>query len=127
MGGEHTFLFVCMNELPGLPVEHLLHPGMHKRASLCRCTNLSGLCFLCTPKPTSQWPLVVLPPGRALSPLVGLAGGHRESLGGCSTCKVKSQAFLDFPGGSVVKNPPANAGGTGLIPDLGRSHMLWSS
>ena len=25
-----------------------------------------------------------------------------------------------FPGGSVVKNPPANAGDTGLIPGLGR-------
>ena len=29
----------------------------------------------------------------------------------------------DFPGGSVVKNPPANAGDTGSIPDQGRSHM----
>ena len=28
-----------------------------------------------------------------------------------------------FPGGSVVKNPPANAGETGLIPDWRRSHM----
>ena len=28
-----------------------------------------------------------------------------------------------FPGGSVVKNQPANAGETGLIPDLGGSHM----
>ena len=27
----------------------------------------------------------------------------------------------DFPGGSVVKNPPANAGGVGSIPGLGRS------
>ena len=26
-----------------------------------------------------------------------------------------------FPGGSVVKNSPANAGDAGLIPDLGRS------
>ena len=26
-----------------------------------------------------------------------------------------------FPDGSVVKNPPANAGDTGLIPELGRS------
>ena len=29
-----------------------------------------------------------------------------------------------FPGGSVVKNPLANAGDTGSIPDLGRSHKL---
>ena len=26
-----------------------------------------------------------------------------------------------FPGGSAVKNPPANAGDMGLIPELGRS------
>ena len=32
-----------------------------------------------------------------------------------------------FPGDSVVKNPPANVGDTGLILDLGRSHMLQSS
>ena len=32
-----------------------------------------------------------------------------------------------FPGGSVVKNPPANAGDTGLIPSLGRTHMLQSN
>jgi len=29
----------------------------------------------------------------------------------------------DFPGSSVVKNPPANAGAMGSIPDLGRSHV----
>ena len=29
----------------------------------------------------------------------------------------------DFPGGAVVKNLPANAGDTGLIPGPGRSHM----
>ena len=29
----------------------------------------------------------------------------------------------DFPGGAVVKNPPANAGDTGLSPGPGRSHM----
>ena len=30
---------------------------------------------------------------------------------------------MDFPGGTVVKNPPANAGDTGSILGLGRSHM----
>ena len=30
-------------------------------------------------------------------------------------------AFLGFPGGSVVENPPANAGDTGSIPNPGRS------
>ena len=28
---------------------------------------------------------------------------------------------IGFPGGSMVKNPPANAGNAGLIPGLGRS------
>ena len=32
----------------------------------------------------------------------------------------------DFPGSTVVKNPPANAGDTGLSPGLGRSHMSQS-
>ena len=32
-----------------------------------------------------------------------------------------------FPGGSGVKNPLASAGDTGLIPDQGRSHKLWSN
>ena len=32
-----------------------------------------------------------------------------------------------FPGGAVVKNPPAKAGDTGSIPGPGRSHMLRSN
>ena len=34
---------------------------------------------------------------------------------------------LDFPDGTVDRNPPANAGDRGSIPGLGRFHMLWSS
>ena len=30
----------------------------------------------------------------------------------------------DFPGGPVIKNPPANAGDLGSSPSPGRSHML---
>ena len=33
----------------------------------------------------------------------------------------------DFPGGAVVKNPPANAGDTGSSPGPGRSHMSQSN
>ena len=36
---------------------------------------------------------------------------------------VKSVHGGDFPGGAVVKNPPANAGDTGSSPGPGRSHM----
>ena len=32
-------------------------------------------------------------------------------------------AHEDFPGGAVVKNPPANAGDMGSSPGPGRSHM----
>ena len=37
----------------------------------------------------------------------------------------KKVIFLvrDFPGGAVVKNPPANAGDMGSIAGPGRSHM----
>ena len=35
--------------------------------------------------------------------------------------------FGDFPGGTMVKNPPANAGDMGSIPDPGRSHILRSN
>ena len=34
---------------------------------------------------------------------------------------------MGFPGGTVVKNPPANAGDTGSSPDLGRSHVPQSN
>ena len=30
---------------------------------------------------------------------------------------------MDFPGGTVDKNPPANAGESGSIPGPGRFHM----
>ena len=33
---------------------------------------------------------------------------------------------LDFSGGAVVKNPPANAGDMGSSPGLGRSHKVAS-
>ena len=33
----------------------------------------------------------------------------------------------DFPGGTVVKNLPANAGDTGLSPGPGKSHMPQSN
>ena len=39
----------------------------------------------------------------------------------------KQKKKRDFPGGAVVKNPPANAGDTGSSPGPGRSHMPWSN
>ena len=39
----------------------------------------------------------------------------------------KENGEKGFPGGAVVKNPPASAGDTGSSPGLGRSHMPRSS
>ena len=50
---------------------------------------------------------------------VGAMGGERGRRLKESS-KLKAQ---DFPGGPVVKNPPASAGDMGSIPGPGRSHM----
>ena len=42
-------------------------------------------------------------------------------------CIFKLIRSWDFPGGAVVKNPPANAGDMGSSPGLGRSHMSQSN
>ena len=39
----------------------------------------------------------------------------------------KEYVLRDFPGGAVVKHPPANAGHTGSIPGPGGSHMPWNN
>ena len=39
--------------------------------------------------------------------------------------KIEKERNRNFLGGPVVKYLPANAGDTGCIPGLERSHMLW--
>ena len=55
---------------------------------------------------------------------------HKNVLN-CWEYFIKNNQFkaneVGFPGGAVVKNPPANAGDTGSSPGLGRSHMPWSN
>ena len=41
-----------------------------------------------------------------------------------AVASAKRRQSQDYPGGSVVKNPPANALDMGSIPGPGRSHML---
>ena len=42
----------------------------------------------------------------------------------CKICLTfENQLMRGFPGGAVVKNPPANAGDTGSSPGPRRSHM----
>ena len=47
----------------------------------------------------------------------------------CHTVLSKCKLYLkeDFPGGAVVKNPPASAGDAGSSPGRGRSHLPQSS
>ena len=41
--------------------------------------------------------------------------------------KTRNKKMLEgFPGGSVIKNPPASARNAAVILAMGRSHMLWS-
>ena len=40
---------------------------------------------------------------------------------------LESSQPWNFPGGALVRNPPAIAGDTGSIPGLGRSHVPWSN
>ena len=53
----------------------------------------------------------------------GLAGNDRGLESQCQGSIILEEPTLrqDFSGGSVVKNPPANAGDSGSIPGLGRS------
>ena len=62
--------------------------------------------------------------------MVSAGWGNRTEQGGISAWKKWGAVTVwsgDFPGGAVVKNPPANAGYIGSSPGLGRSHMLWSN
>ena len=46
---------------------------------------------------------------------------------GRCACLCSKNMFWDIPGGPLVENPLPNAGDTGSIPSLGRSHMPWSN
>ena len=48
-----------------------------------------------------------------------------QDLGKRMEAKIKKMQEMSrgFPGGAVVKNPPAKAGDTGSSPGPGRSHM----
>ena len=49
--------------------------------------------------------------------------GNQMALGMNTAFPLKSSPALGFPGGAVVKNPPASAGDTGSSPGQGRPHV----
>ena len=53
--------------------------------------------------------------------------GQSQESKGLKKCLLKKSGTSGFPGGSVVKNPPTNAGDMGSIPCSGRSHMSWGN
>ena len=67
----------------------------------------------------------------SMFPLVWERGRRDGDFHGKTVTFVSIFQYLEgeqgFPGGAVVKNPPANAGDTGSSPGPGRSHMQWSN
>ena len=57
---------------------------------------------------------------------LGLRAFTAEGVGSIPGQELRS-CKPDFPGGTVVKNPPASAGDTGSSPGPGRSHMPQSN
>ena len=70
------------------------------------------------------WDCTVMP---APGPTAGghLQGPHRDST--TAPALIKGPLQWGFPGGAVVKNPPAYAGDAGLIPESGRSSGVGNS
>ena len=60
---------------------------------------------------------------------VGGEGGYNRAFSPLLALEIKINIiallknYLGFPGGTVIKNSPANAGDRGSIPGPGRSHM----
>ena len=83
-------------------------------------------CFL----PTLPWAPGVLS-GMCIILLTSGKAAHRRSstpLSDESQFPLSKESCGEgFPGGSAVKNPPANAGDIGSIPDPGRSHVPQSN
>ena len=79
------------------------------------------------------------PPGHSHSrPSPGRSSGKSRQIASCPPLAPPSLLLAergfqklvelwDFPGGLVVKNPPANAGDMGSIPGSGRPQVTWSS
>ena len=88
---------------PPVSIEHLLCPRQHAwQFSTCELISLQHPCK-----------------EAANIPIFDRAGNKPRDVEELS----QDHTARDFPGGPVVKNPPANAGDTGSIPGPGRSHI----
>ena len=131
-----------VEDLPDMPLNSGTFPTFYSRhqllvrrllistaSSLKSWTQL--FLSLITETPTSLSGIVSLPLNFSTSLKLLLLFGVQVS---CDHTSVPSKTkplrtirstnvIWDFPGGAVVKNPPASAGDTGSSPGLGRSHM----
>ena len=92
---------------------------------------LGGLCRSSAGEPgwkpaSSCWCMGTSPATCSCEVMLELKGNQRNAVKKTPHNK-STLTFRGFPGGTVVKNPPANAGDTGSSPGPGRSHMPWSS
>ena len=87
-------------------------------AQCCLCKIAPGLINQLVLRKQNQFKLVSV--SRAVSKVQSIKE-HVDKKGLHQNLKL---LLLDFPGGAVVKNPPANAGDMGSSPGRGRSHML---
>ena len=145
------FLFLVQGEGNGehlgapVPGELKAAPSRLPLSVRCPFLPVAGTVRAGTGEPAPDCPTGVPPPPR--SRLLVTCGGVRLShvvpaRGGASACTcsgcrgvnregqhhfVQRPSILGFPGGSVVKNPPADAGDTGSVPDSGGPHTPRSS
>ena len=97
--------------------------SQRRRDLVGRATGVESGC--CSAHPTTQvtGAAALVPPT-----LPEQLGTGRVSARGAESQRRRFKGgLLGFPGGTVVKNLPANAGDTGSIPGPGRSHMSRSS
>ena len=95
-------------------------PSLPTRRSRCRILSPVGLGIALRPSQRSQGSCVA-----SCTPwswCTRLPSAKLLTLWAPVSSFVKVTWTWDFPGGAVVKNPPASAGDTGPSPGLGRSH-----
>ena len=101
------------------PSEHSLYVTLTQDFSLSRVEMTTSVQLLVSTR--NSWAPINMEFYLCVNPnKVYLPSNHRVK------GEIKTK-WRDFPGGTVAKNPPANAGDTGLIPGPGRSHMPWSN
>ena len=121
LGCEHPFTVLCSrsvrpSEAPGVFSKHThtsSFPWQTTSAGCLRDTLLIHSCAVCSYESKEQF-LV------SFADVLQLCGNATVATSVNKELKKISQGF---PGGSVLTNPPVNAGVTGLIPGPGRPHM----